>query len=103
MRVRKDYVREIQKFTTSQYWSTGVRITAGVMIPTLIMVKMGWLAVGMPFLWGFIVRQHYRHARADSSSKEWYVGGNCTEFIFGVYHYPRAPSPGIALDGDYRV
>lgn len=52
MRVRKDYVREIQKFTTSQYWSTGVRITAGVMIPTLVMVKMGWLTEGLPFLWG---------------------------------------------------
>ena len=52
MRSRRDYVREVQKFTTSQYWSTGIRITAGVMIPTLIMVKMGWLAQGLPFLWG---------------------------------------------------
>jgi len=23
-----DYLKEVQKFTTSQYWSTGVRITA---------------------------------------------------------------------------
>lgn len=52
MRKREDYLREIQKFTTSQYWSTGVRITAGVMIPTLVMVQLDWLVVGMPFLWG---------------------------------------------------
>lgn len=48
----QDYVREIQKFTTSQYWNAGVRITAGVMVPTLILAHQGWLATGMPFLWG---------------------------------------------------
>jgi len=47
-----DYIREIQKFTTSQYWNTGVRITAGVMVPSLIFFYTGWLAAGMPFLWG---------------------------------------------------
>lgn len=48
----QDYVREIQKFTTSQYWNAGARITAGVMVPTLILAHQGWLATGMPFLWG---------------------------------------------------
>jgi len=48
----QDYVREIQKFTTSQYWNAGARITAGVMAPTLILAQQGWLATGMPFLWG---------------------------------------------------
>jgi len=47
-----DYLRGVQKFTTSQYWSTGVRITAGVMVPTLVMAQQGWLINGMPFLWG---------------------------------------------------
>ncbi|RAV99443.1 FUSC family protein [Pseudochryseolinea flava] len=48
----RDYLREVQKFTTSQYWSTGLRITAGVMLPTFIMARMDWLTLGMPFLWG---------------------------------------------------
>jgi uncharacterized membrane protein YccC len=48
----KDYLLEVQKFTTSQYWSTGMRITAGVMVPTFVMAQFNWLAVGMPFLWG---------------------------------------------------
>jgi uncharacterized membrane protein YccC len=48
----RDYLREIQKFTTSQYWNAGVRITAGVMLPTLILAHYGWLTVGMPFLYG---------------------------------------------------
>lgn len=48
----KDYLREVQKFTSSQYWNTGVRITAGVMLPTFLMVKNDWLNLGMPFLWG---------------------------------------------------
>src|SRR5690349_9036403 len=52
MAVSSDYLREIQKFTTSQYWSAGVRITAGVMVPTLIMAHQGWLQQGLPFLWG---------------------------------------------------
>jgi hypothetical protein len=46
----KDYLLEIQKFTTSQYWNSGVRITAGVMIPTLVMIQQGWLSIGIPFL-----------------------------------------------------
>src|SRR4051812_20845791 len=49
---RIDYLREIQKFTTGQYLNSGLRITAGVMIPLLILVKGGWLSVGIPFLWG---------------------------------------------------
>ncbi len=52
MRRGKDYLREIQKFTTSQYWNSGVRITSGVMVPMLIMANQGWLSRGMPFLWG---------------------------------------------------
>ncbi len=52
MAIGKDYVREIQKFTTSQYWNTGVRITAGVLVPTFLLVQNDWLGRGMPFLWG---------------------------------------------------
>jgi uncharacterized membrane protein YccC len=52
MRRGKNYLREIQKFTTSQYWNSGVRITSGVMVPMLIMANQGWLSMGMPFLWG---------------------------------------------------
>lgn len=48
----QDYLKEIQKFTTSQYWNSGVRITTGVMVPMLIMVNKGWLSEGIPFLWG---------------------------------------------------
>jgi uncharacterized membrane protein YccC len=48
----RDYLREIKKFTTSLYWATGVRITAGVMLPTLVLAHYSWLALGMPFLWG---------------------------------------------------
>ncbi|HEX6225458.1 MAG TPA: FUSC family membrane protein [Chryseolinea sp.] len=47
-----DYLKEIQKFTTSQYWNSGVRITTGVLIPMLIMVHQDWLSFGIPFLWG---------------------------------------------------
>lgn len=52
MQFGKDYLKEIQKFTTSQYWNSGVRITTGVMAPMLIMVNKGWLSEGIPFLWG---------------------------------------------------
>lgn len=52
MRFGQDYLTEIQSFTTSQYWNSGVRITTGVMIPMLIMVNRGWLSDGIPFLWG---------------------------------------------------
>lgn len=52
MRFGQDYLTEIQSFTTSQYWNSGVRITAGVMIPMLVMVNKGWLSDGIPFLWG---------------------------------------------------
>ena len=47
-----EYFREVRKFTTSQYWYTGLRITAGVMLPTLVLEHYGWLSEGMPFLWG---------------------------------------------------
>jgi uncharacterized membrane protein YccC len=54
MRSGKDYyyLKEIQKFTTSQYWNSGVRITTGVLVPMLIMIHQGWLTSGIPFLWG---------------------------------------------------
>src|SRR6187549_1507211 len=52
MRSGQDYLKEIQKFTSGQYWSSGVRITTGVLAPMLIMVQKGWLSEGIPFLWG---------------------------------------------------
>jgi uncharacterized membrane protein YccC len=52
MQYGKDYFRQIQKFTTSQYWNSGVRITAGVMIPMLIMIFTESLTMGIPFLFG---------------------------------------------------
>ena len=52
MQLGKDYLKEIQKFTTSHYWNSGVRITTGVMVPMLIMINKGWLSEGIPFLWG---------------------------------------------------
>ncbi|CAN5328940.1 FUSC family membrane protein [soil metagenome] len=48
----RDYLREVKKFATSHYWNTGLRITAGVMLPTIVLEHFDWLAVGMPFLWG---------------------------------------------------
>lgn len=48
----KDYLQEIQKFITSQYWNSGLRITSGVMVPMLIMAYQGWLSTGMSFLFG---------------------------------------------------
>jgi uncharacterized membrane protein YccC len=47
-----DYLKEIQRFTTSQYWNSGVRITAGVFVPMLLMGYWGWLVPGIPFLLG---------------------------------------------------
>lgn len=47
-----DYIKEIQRFTTSQYWSSGIRITAGVMVPMMIMGYYGLLSEGIPFLLG---------------------------------------------------
>ena len=47
-----DYLKEIQRFTTSQYWNSGMRITAGVMVPMLLMGYFGWLVQGIPFLLG---------------------------------------------------
>jgi len=48
----KNYLQEVQRFTTSQYWNSGVRITSGVMVPLLVMAHEGWLSVGIPFLFG---------------------------------------------------
>src|SRR5690606_30863717 len=36
----------------SQYWYSGLRITAGVMVPLVVFISMGWLSVAIPFLWG---------------------------------------------------
>ena len=52
MTVRRDYFQEIQKFTSSQYWYSGWRITAGVMMPLFVFIFMGQLSVAVPFLWG---------------------------------------------------
>ncbi|MBA4055378.1 MAG: hypothetical protein C0490_11750, partial [Marivirga sp.] len=52
MQLPKDYLQDIQKFITSQYWNSGLRITTGVMIPMLIMAYQGWLSSGMSFLFG---------------------------------------------------
>lgn len=52
MAVGRDYLQEVQKFTSSQYWYSGWRITAGVMVPLLVFILTGWLAVAVPFLWG---------------------------------------------------
>jgi uncharacterized membrane protein YccC len=47
---RKDYLQEIQRFTTGQHLNSGIRITAGVIIPMLVMIFKGWLSAGIPFL-----------------------------------------------------
>ncbi|HEX8038431.1 MAG TPA: FUSC family membrane protein [Chryseosolibacter sp.] len=52
MTVRKDYIQEVQKFVTSQYWYSGFRITAGVMVPVIAFILAGQLRVAVPFLWG---------------------------------------------------
>jgi uncharacterized membrane protein YccC len=52
MSVGKDYLQEVQKFTSSQYWYSGWRITAGVMVPLLVFILMGWVSFAVPFLWG---------------------------------------------------
>lgn len=52
MIIGKDYLQEVQKFTTSQYWYSGLRITAGVMVPLIIFLLAGWFSVAIPFLWG---------------------------------------------------
>ena len=52
MAVGKDYLQEVQKFTSSQYWYSGWRITAGVMVPLLVFILTGKLSIAVPFLWG---------------------------------------------------
>jgi uncharacterized membrane protein YccC len=52
MTAGRDYLREVKKFTSSQYWYSGSRITAGVMLPLIIFISMGWLSIAIPFLWG---------------------------------------------------
>lgn len=52
MIVGKEYLQEVQKFTTSQYWNSGLRITAGVMLPLIIFLLNGWFSLAVPFLWG---------------------------------------------------
>lgn len=52
MQIRSDYVQEIQRFTTSHYWNSGVRITTGVIVPMLVMLHQDWLSYGIPFLFG---------------------------------------------------
>ena len=52
MTVGKEYLQEVQKFTSSQYWYSGWRITAGVMLPLIVFILQGWVSVAIPFLWG---------------------------------------------------
>ena len=52
MTVGKDYLQEVQKFTSSQYWYSGWRITAGVMLPLILLILQGWVSIAVPFLWG---------------------------------------------------
>ncbi|MEX1241772.1 MAG: FUSC family membrane protein [Cyclobacteriaceae bacterium] len=52
MTVGKDYLQEVKKFTSSQYWYSGWRITAGVMVPLIVFILTDTLAIAVPFLWG---------------------------------------------------
>lgn len=52
MTVGKDYLQEVQKFTSSQYWYSGQRITAGVMAPLIVFILTDTLTIAVPFLWG---------------------------------------------------
>lgn len=93
MQYTNNYLQEIQRFTTSQYWNSGVRITTGVMVPLLIMARQGWLSVGIPFLFGALFVSltdtpgpiHHRRNGMLAA-----VGLNTlTVFITGLtYHYP---------------
>lgn len=50
IRYQMDYTQQIRKFVTSQYLSAGVRITAAVIIPSLLLHHYGILAsyIGIP-------------------------------------------------------
>lgn len=52
MITRKDYLKEVQKFVSSQYWHSGFRITAGVMVPLIVFILSGRMEISVPFLWG---------------------------------------------------
>src|SRR5687768_6094690 len=52
MTVGKDYLQEVQKFISSQYWYSGWRITAGVMVPLIVFILTDTLTIAVPFLWG---------------------------------------------------
>lgn len=52
MTAGKDYLQEVQKFVSSQYWYSGWRITAGVMVPMVVFILTDTLSTGVPFLWG---------------------------------------------------
>lgn len=52
MAVGKNYLKEVQKFATSQYWHSGMRITAGIFLPLIFLILTGRIAAAIPFLWG---------------------------------------------------
>lgn len=52
MITRKDYLQEVQKFVSSQYWHSGFRITAGVMVPLVVFIMSDRMEISIPFLWG---------------------------------------------------
>lgn len=43
---------ELQRFATSHYFYTGLRITFGIMVPTLLFTYFNWLPSGISFVWG---------------------------------------------------
>jgi uncharacterized membrane protein (TIGR01666 family) len=49
-----DYFRAYRQFTTSYYFSDGLRITAAVMIPVLVFSHFNQLAYGMAFVLGIL-------------------------------------------------
>ncbi|MDH4091286.1 MAG: FUSC family protein [Cyclobacteriaceae bacterium] len=102
MQYPNNYLQEIQRFTTSQYWNSGVRITTGVMVPLLIMANQGWLSVGTPFLFGALFVSltdtpgpiHHRRNGMLAA-----IGLNTfTVFITGLtYHHPALLLSQVAI------
>ncbi|NJM25422.1 MAG: hypothetical protein HC859_07980 [Bacteroidia bacterium] len=52
MFIASHYTRDIQRFATSHYLYTGVRITVGIMIPTLVLAYWDLLTAAISFVWG---------------------------------------------------
>jgi uncharacterized membrane protein YccC len=52
MATARGYLQDVQKFISSQYWHSGFRITAGVMVPLVVFIVFRHLQIAIPFLWG---------------------------------------------------